>query len=180
MSSQTLAVQFFLQLAAILVACRLAGALVARLGQPKVVGEMIAGILLGPSLLGLVAPTAHAALFPPSSFPILSVVSQFGLVLYMFIVGTRLQNDFLKEAFRTAMVISMSGVVAPFILGAALGAVLQGDGRFFAVEVSPWQAMMYLGAAMSVTAFPVLARIIQERGIAGRPWGRWRSRWGHR
>jgi Kef-type K+ transport system membrane component KefB len=97
----------------------------------------------------------------------MSVVSQVGLVLYMFVVGTHLQRDFIREAFRGAMLISVAGVIAPFVLGAALASFLYADGRFFAANVSTWQSMMYLGAAMSVTAFPVLARIIQERGIAG-------------
>ena len=128
---------------------------------------MIAGILLGPSLLGLLAPSVQAALFPPASLGLLSVVSQIGLVLYMFVVGTHLQTSFIRQAFRGAMLISIAGIVAPFVLGAALASFLYADGRFFAPNVSRWQSMIYLGAAMSVTAFPVLARIIQERGIAG-------------
>lgn len=165
--SRDLAVQFFLQLTVILLVCRFVGRLIARVGQPKVVGEMIAGILLGPSLLGLIAPSLQTALFPQPSLSVMSVVSQVGLVLYMFVVGTHLQSDFIKEAFRGAMLISIAGVVAPFVLGAALASFLYADGRFFATNVATWQSMMYLGAAMSVTAFPVLARIIQERGIAG-------------
>jgi Kef-type K+ transport system membrane component KefB len=97
----------------------------------------------------------------------MAVVSQIGLVLYMFVVGTHLQKDFIATAFRGAMLISMAGVIVPFALGAALASFIYADGRFFAPDVSTWQSMMYLGAAMSVTAFPVLARIIQERGISG-------------
>ena len=97
----------------------------------------------------------------------LSAVSQVGLVLYMFVVGMHLHTDFIRQAFRGAMLISLAGVVAPFVLGAALASFLYADGRFFTPNVSSWQSMMYLGAAMSVTAFPVLARIIQERGIGG-------------
>jgi len=159
--------QFFLQLTVILLVCRVVGQLIARGGQPKVVGEMIAGVLLGPSLLGWLAPTLQAAIFPESSLPVMSVVSQVGLVLYMFIVGTHLQRDFIRDAFRGAMFISLAGIIAPFVLGAALASFIYADGRFFADGVSTWQSMIYLGAAMSVTAFPVLARIIQERGIAG-------------
>ena len=166
MSNQQLALQFLLQLAVILLACRVVGGLMPRIGQPKVIGEMIAGILLGPSLLGLFAPSVQSALFPPESLGVLSAVSQIGLVLYMFVVGTHLQTDFIRQAFRGAMLISLAGVVVPFVLGAALASFLYADGRFFAPNVSSWQSMMYLGAAMSVTAFPVLARIIQERGIA--------------
>ena len=167
MSNQQIAIQFFLQLTVVLVVCRAVGQLISRVGQPKVVGEMIAGVLLGPSLLGLIAPSVQAALFPQSSLSVMSVVSQVGLVLYMFVVGTHLQRDFIRQAFRGAMLISVAGVIAPFVLGAALALFLYADGRFFAANVSAWQSMMYLGAAMSVTAFPVLARIIQERGIAG-------------
>ena len=162
-----MAVQFFLQLTVILLACRAVGAVMPLIRQPRVIGEMIAGVLLGPSLLGLIAPVTQAALFPPASFGALSVTSQLGLVLYMFVVGTHLHTDFIKQAFRGAMLISLAGIVAPFALGAALASFLYDDGRFFAANVSGWQSMLYLGAAMSVTAFPVLARIIQERGIAG-------------
>ncbi|HKY23013.1 MAG TPA: cation:proton antiporter [Vicinamibacterales bacterium] len=167
MSNQQLAIQFFLQLTVILLACRVVGGLMRFVGQPRVMGEMIAGVLLGPSLLGAIAPSMHAALFPPASLGVMSVVSQLGLVLYMFVVGTHLHTDFIKQAFRGAMLISLAGVIAPFVLGAALASFLHTDGRFFAAGVSSWQSMIYLGAAMSVTAFPVLARIIQERGIAG-------------
>ncbi len=109
--------QFFLQITVILIVCRAVGQLIARAGQPRVVGEMIAGVLLGPSLLGLIAPSMHDALFPQSSLAAISVVSQVGLVLYMFCVGTHLQRDFITAAFRGAMLISLAGVVAPFVLG---------------------------------------------------------------
>ena len=167
MSNQQLAVHFFLQLTVILIACRLVGGLMRFVGQPRVMGEMIAGVLLGPSLLGLIAPSVQGALFPPASLGVMSVVSQLGLVLYMFVVGTHLHAGFIKQALRGAMLISLAGIIAPFVLGAALAWFLSADGRFFSPDVSSWQSMMYLGAAMSVTAFPVLARIIQERGIAG-------------
>lgn len=158
---------FFLQLTCILLVCRFVGGLMPRIGQPKVIGEMIAGVLLGPSLLGLVSPPLQASLFPPQSLSALALVSQLGLVLYMFVVGTHLQTDFMRQAYRGALLISLAGIVAPFILGAGLAAVLYRDGGFFTPALSSWQSMIYLGAAMSVTAFPVLARIIQERGIAG-------------
>jgi Kef-type K+ transport system membrane component KefB len=167
MTNQELTIQFFFQLAVVLVVCRLVGRLVARVGQPRVVGEMMAGILLGPSLLGLVSPSVQASLFPPETYSIMSVVSQLGLVLYMFAVGTHIETDFFKRSVRGAMLISITGIIAPFFLGAILASFLYADGRFFASNVSSLQSMMYLGAAMSVTAFPVLARIIQERGMAG-------------
>ena len=161
------ALQFCIQLIVILAACRAAGSLMVHLKQPRVIGEMIAGIVLGPSVLGLFVPTVQARLFPPESLALLSFVSQIGLVLYMFVVGMHLHTAFIRKALRGAMLISMAGVVAPFALGAALAWFLYADGRFFTSHVSSWQSMMYLGAAMSVTAFPVLARIIQERGLGG-------------
>jgi Kef-type K+ transport system membrane component KefB len=167
MSNQQLVLQFFLQLTCILLVCRLVSRLMPIVGQPKVMGEMIAGILLGPSLLGLVAPSLQAALFPPQSLSVMAVISQLGLVLYMFIVGTHLRRDFISQAFRSALLISLAGILVPFVLGAGLAAILYQDGRFFAPALSVWQGMIYLGAAMSVTAFPVLARIIHDRGIAG-------------
>lgn len=167
MPAPQLIVQFLLQLTVILIACRAVGWLMMRLGQPKVIGEMIAGILLGPSLLGLVAPGLQAALFPPASLGLLSTVSKIGLVLYMFVVGTHVQTNVIRQAFRSAIVISVVGIVVPFVLGAALAIYFHRDGRFFAADVPRTLSLIYLGAAMAVTAFPVLARIIQERGIGG-------------
>jgi len=163
----SLVLQLFLQVAIILVACRLVSWLMIRIGQPRVIGEMIAGILLGPSLLGLLAPAGQAALFPPGSLGLLSTVSKIGIVLYIFVVGTHLQTSIIRRAFRSAIFISLAGVVVPFVLGGALAIILHGDGRFFTAHVSRGQSAVYLGAAMAVTAFPVLARIIQERGIGG-------------
>jgi Kef-type K+ transport system membrane component KefB len=167
MSNLQLALQFCIQLVVILAACRVVGSLMLRVGQPRVIGEMLAGILLGPSVLGLSAPAVQTFLFPPPSLGVLSAVSQVGLVLYMFVVGMHLHTGFIRQAFRGAMLISLTGVVGPFLLGAVLASYLYAEGRFFTPNVSLWQSMMYLGAAMSVTAFPVLARIIEERGIGG-------------
>ena len=159
--------QFLIQLAIILIACRSVGWLMMRMGQPKVIGEMIAGILLGPSLFGLVAPSLQTTLFPLASLGLLSTVSKIGLILYMFVVGTQVRTSIIRQAFRSAIVISIVGIVVPFVFGAALAAYFYLDGRFFAADVPRAICMTYLGAAMAVTAFPVLARIIQERGIGG-------------
>jgi Kef-type K+ transport system membrane component KefB len=167
MSTQQLAVQFSLQVVIILIACRAMGSLMPRIGQPRVIGEMIAGILLGPSLLGMISPELSARLFPPLSLGLLSSVSQIGVVLYMYVVGTHLNTNVIKQAYRGALLISAAGVVIPFVLGAGLATFLYADGRFFTPHVTSAQSMVYLGAAMSVTAFPVLARIIQDRGIGG-------------
>src|SRR5687767_1628608 len=146
-----LALQFLLQVATILIACRVAGSLMQRVGQPKVIGEMVAGVLLGPSLLGLVAPSVQTALFPPASLGLLSSVSKIGLVLYMFVIGTHLQTSIIRQAFRSAMVISLTGIVVPFALGATLASFFHHDGRFFAANVPQPLSMLYLGAAMAVT-----------------------------
>ena len=130
MPAPQLFVQFLLQLTVILIACRAVGWLMMRLGQPKVIGEMIAGILLGPSFVGLVAPGLQAALFPPASLGLLSTVSKIGLVLYIFVVGTHVQTNVIRQAFRSAIVISIVGIVVPFALGALLATYFHRDGRF--------------------------------------------------
>src|SRR5687767_9270715 len=149
MASYQPILQFVLQLTIILLACRGLGSLMPRIGQPRVIGEMIAGILLGPSLVGAFAPTLQMILFPPSSLGVLAAVSQIGLVLYMFVVGMHLSTPLIRRAYRGALLISSAGVIVPFVLGAALAYVLYTDGRFFAAGVSTVHAMMYLGAAMS-------------------------------
>jgi len=136
-----------------------------RVGQPQVVAEMIAGIMLGPSLLGVLFPDAQAALFPKISMTPLYVISQFGLVLYMFLVGTELEMTLVTSRIRSAMSISAAGIALPLVLGALLSIWLVGHHGYFGASVETWQAALYTGAAMSVTAFPVLARIIQQRGI---------------
>lgn len=162
-----LSVRFFLQLAVVLVACRAVGWLARRIGQPPVVGEMIAGVALGPSLFGLLAPAWQAQLFPPASKSILFCGAQLGLVLYMFVVGMEFRVDLVRTRLRTALAISFSGIFAPFILGCLIALWLLPLGGFFRAEVGAWQAAPYLGAAMAITAFPMLARIIVERGLAG-------------
>lgn len=162
---------FFLQLAAILAACRLVGYLARKLGQPQVVGEMIAGVLLGPSLLGLLFPEVQAYLFPKQAMAILYAVSQVGLVLYMFLVGLEFNVALLRERGRAAVSVSWAGILAPFGLGALLAWWLHGDHDLFADGVSTGEAVLFLGAAMSITAFPMLARIIYERGLSGTSMG---------
>jgi Kef-type K+ transport system membrane component KefB len=162
-----LSVRFFMQLAVVLVACRAVGALARRLGQPPVVGEMIAGVALGPSLFGMLAPGVQAWVFPAESRGILFCGAQLGLVLYMFIVGLEFRIDLVRTRLRTAAAVSASGILAPFALGFALAFWLLHLGGFFQPEVHPLQAAPYLGAAMAITAFPMLARIIVERGLTG-------------
>lgn len=167
MSNVQLSLHFFLQLALILVACRVVGFFARRIGQPQVVGEMIAGVLMGPSLLGLVLPGLHSQIFPKSSMGVIYSVSQVGLVLYMFLVGVEFKPDLIKRRIRSAASVSVAGILTPFALGSLIALYLVKDPRFFASTVTGPEAMLFLGAAMSITAFPMLARIIYERGLTG-------------
>jgi Kef-type K+ transport system membrane component KefB len=167
MTDTHLAALFFLQVAAILFVCRAVGWLGKRIGQPQVVGEMVAGFLMGPSLFGWLAPDLQAFLFPPSSLHVLFVVSQLGLVLYMFSVGLEFRTELMLSHARRAAAVAIAGIVAPFALGSALALMMFKAGAFFGGGVLPFHAVLFVGAAMSITAFPMLARIISERGIAG-------------
>ena len=164
---QHLPATFFLQMTVILLACRVVGWVARKFGQPQVVGEMIAGVLLGPSLLGLFFPDQMAALFPKESRAILSVVAQLGVGLYMFLVGMEFKTDLFRSRIRSAASVSIAGMVAPFILGAALVPWLIKVDGLFTPGVKPYEAGMFLGAAIAITAFPMLARIIYERGLSG-------------
>lgn len=167
MTNLQLSILFFLQLAVILGACRAVGWLARRIGQPQVVGEMIAGVVLGPSLLGMLAPASQEALFPKASMTILFCVSQVGLALYMFIVGTEFRTELFLGRLRSAASVSAAGMVVPFVLGAAIAGWLIRHPGLFGERVTLAEAALFLGAAMCITAFPMLARIIYERGLAG-------------
>ncbi len=151
------------QIAVILVAARLMGGLFRGMGQPRVIGEIVAGIVLGPSLLGWLAPGAFAFLFPPESLDYLGVLSQLGLILFMFLVGLELDPGQLRGRGHTALVTSHASIVAPFFLGVALALYLYP--RLSDGSVAFTHFALFLGAAMSVTAFPVLARILAERNL---------------
>ncbi|CDO08424.1 cation/H(+) antiporter [Mycolicibacterium cosmeticum] len=167
-----IAIHFFLTLAVILGACRLVGAAAERIGQPRVVGEMIAGVVLGPSLLGRFAPGLQHELFPAgTSNVVLYTVAQVGLVLYMFVIGLNFDVNHVKERSGTATAVSVAGIVAPLALGALTALPLLGLGGFFGSGVTPAMAMMFLGASIAITAFPMLARIIFEKGLSGTPLG---------
>ena len=168
MSHSTLAIHFFLQLAVILIVCRLVGLLVKRLGQPQVVGEMIAGVLMGPSLFGLLLPNLQETVFPKGpAMSILYAVSQVGLVLYMFLIGVEFDLDLIRQRVRSAVSVSLAGIITPLILGCLLTLVLLKQNELFSDNIVPWQAMVFMGAAISITAFPMLARIILDRGLNG-------------
>lgn len=151
------------QIGVVLVAARLVGLLFRRIGQPQVVGEMVAGILLGPSLLGWAAPDLSALLFPAASLGFLSSISQIGLLIFMFLVGLELDPKLLRGKSHTALVTSHASIVAPFFLGALVSLLLYP--RFSDDSVTFTGFALFMGAAMSVTAFPVLARILTERGL---------------
>src|SRR5437588_3601507 len=168
MSNFELSIRFFFQLAFILATCRIVGLIAKRFGQPQVVGEMIAGVVMGPSLLGLLLPGLQAQIFPKASMTITYTVAQIGLVLYMFLIGVEFDVDLIRNRLRSAASVSAAGILTPFALGSMLALALVGDGSsYFTHDVSRWEAMLFLGAAMSITAFPMLARIIYERGLTG-------------
>jgi len=163
-----LSIAFFLQMFVILATCRFFGWLVRRwLNQPQVIGEMIAGVVLGPSLLGLLAPEVQAFLFPPESKAVLYVVAQLGIGLYMFLVGLDFRSDDFRANAPSAVAVSVSGLVVPFLVAIAGTPWLMKVPGLFGGGVSAFDATLFLGAAIAITAFPVLARIIQERGLNG-------------
>lgn len=152
-----------LQILVILLAARLCGMLVRYLGQPQVVGEILAGICLGPSLLKVVAPAVHSFLFPEDSVARLFFLSQVGILLFMFIVGLELDTKTFRSRAKSAVVISQVSIVVPFLLGLGLAALLFEDYGPRDKGILPFA--LFFGIAMSITAFPVLARIIQEQGL---------------
>ena len=160
-------IHFFLQLAVILLACRVCGWLGRKfLAQPQVVGEMIAGVCLGPSLLGLLAPDLQATLFPKETRNVLYTGAQLGVGLYMFLVGTTLQLNHFKSKARSAMGVSLAGIAAPFFIAFLITPMLLGIPGLFAAGISQTNATLFMGACIALTAFPMLARIINERGLA--------------
>ena len=171
MSTFDLSVLFFLQLTVILATCRLSGLVAKRFGQPLVVAEMIAGVLLGRSVFGLFAPGIQQALFPKESMSILFAVSQVGLAIYMFLVGLEFRADLFRARARAGAAVSIAGMATPFLLGAVFAHHLLGRGGYFAAGVSATEAMMFLGASMCITAFPMLARIIREQGLTATSFG---------
>ncbi len=167
MSAAEHSIFFFLQMAVILAACRVVGRLARHFGQPQVVGEMIAGVVLGPSLFGLLWPAGQQALFPAETLKVLYVGAQLGVGLYMFLVGVEFRAGLFRARARSAAAVSVAGMIAPFVLGALVALWLVRVPGMFAPEARTFEAMLFLGAAMAITAFPMLARIIYERGLTG-------------
>ncbi len=152
-----------LAIATIITVTRVMGLLFRRIGQPPVIGEVVGGILLGPSLLGRIAPDAMAYLLPPDVAPILGVIAQLGVILFMFLVGLELDLGHLRESGRATLLISHASIALPFVLGAAVALPLYdtmaGDGISFTVFA------LFFGVSLSVTAFPVLARILMDARV---------------
>lgn len=171
MSNLQLAVQFFFQIAVILTACQIVGTIAKRFGQPQVVAEMVTGVVLGPSLVGLFWPEISARLFPAESMKVLFPVSQLGLAAYMFVVGLEFRVDIFRRRAGSAAAVSIAGMVAPFVLGAGLGWFFFTRTELFPAKTSMVEAVIFLGAAMCITAFPMLARIIHFKKLAGTTMG---------
>lgn len=158
-----------LALLVVIVTARLVGLLFKRLQQPPVIGEVIAGIMLGPSLLGRLSPEAYAYLLPPSVAPYFGVLAQVGVILFMFLVGLELDTDSLRRGTHATVAISHASIVAPFLLGSLLALWIY---PLLSTSDVPFQVFaLFLGVSMSVTAFPVLARILTDRGMQKTPLG---------
>jgi len=152
-----------LALAAVLVAGRLVGRLMVLIGQPAVIGEILGGIVLGPSLAGRVAPELAGYVLPSFVAPYLGVVAQLGVVVYMFLVGLELNAGQLRDRVQATIATSHASIVAPFLLGSVLALYLYP--RFSTSDVSFTAFALFMGVALSITAFPVLARILSDRGM---------------
>ncbi len=159
---------FFLSVVIVLIFARLFGIAAVKLGQPRVMGEVIAGLVLGPSVLGAISPNLQAAAFPTDVLPALGVAANLGLIFYMFLVGLEVDREQLRGKAAQAVTISNASVAVPMLLGIAIALPLYklvGPNKKFVAFA------IYMGVAMSITAFPVLARILAERRMLTRPLG---------
>jgi Kef-type K+ transport system membrane component KefB len=158
----TLSILLF-QIIVIIVAAKLIAGIFRKIGQPPVMGEMVAGILLGPSVLGLISPPTMTFLFPPASMGTLGLLSQIGVVLFMFVVGMELDVQHLREKAAAAIMISHASIIVPFLLGTSLALFLYPILAPAGTTFTPFA--LFIGIAMSITAFPVLARILEDQGL---------------
>jgi Kef-type K+ transport system membrane component KefB len=162
--STDLTFHVLLALAVVLIAGHVLGRLLVAVGQPPVIGEVVSGILLGPSLLGRVAPGVESYLFPDSARPALAVVAQLGVILYMFVVGLEFDAGSLRRRAAPFVFISQASIAVPFLLGLGLATLIYPE---LSQPGVPFIAFaMFMGIAMSITAFPVLARILTDRGLS--------------
>ena len=151
------------QIPVVLLVTLACGSMARRLGQSRVIGEIVGGILLGPSVLGRFAPATAGALFPPSSMASFEILSTVGLILFLFLIGTEVNIQRLYHQRGTVVLSSTLSILAPFAIGALLANPLRT--RFAPQGIGSTPFVLFLGIAMSITAFPVLARILEERGI---------------
>lgn len=156
-------VQVLIQILLVIGLSRLVGAGFRRFKQPLVIGEIVAGIMLGPSLFGIVAPNVAAAIFPPETIPFLGVLSQIGLIFFMFLIGLELDPKYLKNGLNVAVLVSHVSILVPFSLGTLAALLLYPLVSYDGVSFTAFA--LFLGSAMSITAFPVLARIITENNL---------------
>ncbi len=159
----------FVQAVLVIASSRLLGMLLKKLGQPLVIAEVLAGIALGPSLLGVLSPSTLQLFFPPSSMPTLGLVSQLGLVFFMFLIGLELEPSHLRGMGKSALAISNVSIAFPFALGAGAAVILAP--KLNPAHVPLLSFVLFLGVALSITAFPVLARILTERRLTHTPVG---------
>lgn len=156
-------------LSLIIMVARAGGMLFRFLHQPAVVGEIVAGIMLGPSLLGRLWPGAFNYILPPTVAPFLDVLAQIGIILYMFLVGLELDPQLVVRHGREAIAISHASIVAPFLLGGGLALVLYPEAAAAGIPFTGFS--LFIGISMSVTAFPVLSRILSDLGLSKTPLG---------
>jgi Kef-type K+ transport system membrane component KefB len=155
--------RLFIQLILILIVARGCGAVATMVGQPAVIGEMVAGILLGPSLLGWLSPSVFGFVFPPASLGTLRLLSQIGVCIYMFVVGMDFEVHELRHQARTAALVSQVSILFPYLLGVVISLYL--FSTFAGPNTTFLAFALFIGISMSITAFPVLARILEERGL---------------
>ena len=171
-SSADNSIHLFLQLAIILLSCYSVGWLCRTfLRQPQVVGEMIAGVLLGPSLFGILAPGLQTIIFPPETRNLLYAGGQLGVGLYMFLVGASFEAKHFRSMAHSAAAVSAAGIIVPFAVAWVAAPILLEIPGLFTTRVTPVNAFLFLGACIALTAFPMLARIIHERGLNDSPLG---------
>jgi Kef-type K+ transport system membrane component KefB len=152
-----------LQLIIIMVVARIMGYLFQVMGQPLVIGEIVAGLILGPSVLGMISPQVFEFIFPVESIDILQQLSQLGLIFFMFIIGMELDTQSLRKSANKAILISIAGIIIPFISGVLLAFYLNKD--YLPKHIEFTSFALFMGTTMCITAFPILARIVQERKL---------------
>ena len=164
--------RILLDVAVILLAARAGGVLFARAGQPAVIGELAAGVALGPTLLGALPGDPSSDLFGADARHVLGLIGQLGLVLFMFTVGWDLDLGVVRRRGAAAVTVSIASILLPFALGLALAPHLHGVHGTVAGRAVPfWPFALFIGASLALTAFPVLARILQETGLVATPLG---------